>query len=281
MSAIITASRRTDMPGCYPDRLAAAIEAGEAAVPQPYSNRVRLVSLHPDSVHTIVLLSKDFGPLLRDEHGLATTLSRYDQVACQLTVTGLGRSPLEPGVPPPAEALAQLGPLAGWLGDPRRLTVRFDPIVHWRDATGVHSNVEHAAAVLDTCTAAGVTTVRLSFATVYRKMQGRGVEWVDPPEEEKLALARELVRQAGAHGVTLHGCCQPTLAAAGVTVSGCIDGAALAAMHPLRLAAPSGRDAGQRPECLCTPAVDVGSYQMPCPHGCRYCYARPRLSPPA
>lgn len=275
--AIVTASRRTDLPGCYAARLAADIEAGEAIVPQPYSGRTRLVSLRPQDVHTIVLFSKDFGPLLRDEHRLQSALARFDQVVCQLTITGLGGSPLEPGVPPAETTLAQLGPLVTWLGDPARLCVRFDPIVHWHDETGVHSNLDYAPAVLAACAAAGVATVRLSFATIYRKMHGRGIDWVDPTIEEKRGVASALARQAMAHGVTVYGCCQPSLEGTGVVLRGCVDGEALAAMHPLGLPAPVGRDAGQRAGCLCSPSIDVGSYRQPCPHGCLYCYARPSL----
>jgi hypothetical protein len=275
LRTIVTASRRTDLPACYPEQLAAAIEAGEAVVPQPYSNRTRQVSLDPRGVHTVVLLSKNFGPLLADAHGLATALARYDQVTCQLTVTGLGGTAIEPGVPPPAVTLGQLRPLVHWLGDARRLTVRFDPIVHWSDGDGVHSNFAHAAAVLRACADAGVTTLRLSFATVYRKMQGRGVTWVDPSPEDKKALARDLVRQSRDYGVAVHGCSQPFLAEAGVVQSGCVDAASLAATHPLRSPAATGKDGGQRSDCLCSPSVDVGSYQQRCPHGCRYCYARP------
>lgn len=245
---------------------------------QPYSGRKRLVDLSPGRVHTMMLLSKDFGPLLRNEGGLRTALERYDQVCGQLTVTGLGGSPMEPGVPPMEEALAQLGPLTAWMGE-GRLTVRFDPIVHWVEDGEVRSNLDRADSVLEACARAGLTSVRLSFATVYAKMQRRGVQWHDPPPEEKLAIAGELVRRAEARGLRLLGCCQPDLAEAGVAPSGCVDGIELTRLHPRGLPAPTGRDPGQRTSCLCTPSVDIGSYDMRCPHGCLYCYANPRTYP--
>lgn len=272
---VVTASRRTDLPGRYPEWLARVLNAGEVLVSQPYSGRKRQVDLSPDQVHTIVLLSKDFGPLLADQGGLRTALERYEQVCAQFTITGLGGSWLEPGVPRPEEALVQLRPLAAWLGE-GRLTVRFDPIVHWIEDGQVTSNLPQADLVLSACAEAGVRDVRLSFATIYAKMKRRGVQWHDPSPEEKLALAGDLVQRARALGVTLRGCCQPDLAAAGVAPAGCVDGVQLARLHPRGLPAPTGRDRGQRSACLCTPSVDIGSYDMPCPNSCLYCYANPR-----
>ena len=275
MKQIISASRRTDLPARYASWLARALHAGEVEVPQPYSGRTSLVSLRPVDVHTIVLMSKDFGPLLRDEGGLRGALAAYDQVTCQLTITGLGGSRLEPGVPAPEVTLAQLAPLAGWLGDVRRLTVRFDPIVHWREGGETASNMAFAPRLLDACAAGGLSAVRLSFATIYRKMALRGVEWVEPTPERQTAIAASLVRQAAERGISVYACCQPWLAETGAKLAGCIDAAALAALHPKCERAPGGRDKGQRSACLCSPSRDIGSYRMSCGNGCLYCYASP------
>ena len=124
MRQVITASRRTDLPARYTAWLSAALAAGQVEVAQPYGGKVRKVSLRPEDVHTLVLMSKDFAPLLRNEAGLRDRLSRYDQVSCHLTVTGLGGTWLEPKVPPAAEVLKQLPRLVAYLGDARRLTGR-------------------------------------------------------------------------------------------------------------------------------------------------------------
>ncbi len=274
---VISASRRTDLPGRYPHWLAEALGAGEALVERPYGGGVRRVSLDPAGVHSLVLFSKDYSPLLRDEFGLRSALERHRQVCCHFTITGLGGTRLEPGVPPMSQALEQLAPLAAWLGDSRRLTVRFDPIVYWVEAGEVLSNLDAAETVLEASASVGVRQVRVSFAAIYRKMARRGVEWHDPPWKEKVALARGLVARAEALGLSLSACSQPQLAAAGVLQTGCIDGALLSHLHPDGLAAPRGKDRGQRADCLCTPSVDIGSYGMTCPNGCLYCYANPRL----
>lgn len=274
---VVCASRRTDLPGRYTSRLAQALAAGEVHVRQPYTGRLRLIDLSPRRVHTLVLLSKDFGPLLRDDAGLRTALSTYEQVTCQLTVTGLGGTRMEPGVPSAELTLSQIRPLADWLG-PDRITLRFDPIVHWREGEQTLSNLGWAERALEAASAAGLKAVRLSFAQVYAKMRRRGVEWYDPPPERKLEIAAELVDMATERGLELLGCCQPALEQAGIRAAGCIDGAELARLHPRRLPTVATKDRGQRGDCLCSASVDIGSYDMTCPNGCLYCYANPKLS---
>lgn len=61
---VISASRRTDLPRWYLPWLKAALAEEEATILLPYGGR-RTVSLRPEDVHTLVLWSKDFSPLLR------------------------------------------------------------------------------------------------------------------------------------------------------------------------------------------------------------------------
>jgi len=229
-------------------------------------------------VHTIVLWSKDFSPLLENRYGLRDALSIYDQLFCHFTVTGLGGTPLEPRVPPWQEAIKQLPLLVNLVGDPRRISFRFDPIVHWEEDGKIQSNLPLAEAILTAVARTGVKAVRISFATLYGKVQRRkGWKWFDPPPEQKLAITRELVDMAKSLGLTIYSCCGNLLQQAGALPSRCIDGALLTALHPKGLPASTVKDKGQRRECGCTESVDIGSYQMKCPSGCAYCYATPLL----
>ncbi len=277
MRTVISASRRTDIPLYFVGWLDRVVRQGYVDVPQPYNGRVRRVSLLPQDVHTVVLWSKDFRPLLR--HAAAReALSRYDQVYCHLTVTGLGGTPLEPSIAPWQEVIAQLPELTSFAGDARRVSVRYDPIVHWYEGDEVRSNLPPAEPILREVSKAGIHNVRVSFATLYGKVaRRRGWRWYDPTPEERLRIARELSKLAHAFGITLYACSQHDLQKAGITPSRCIDGELLSGLHPHKLPAALGKDRGQRAECGCTPSVDIGSYQMRCPNGCRYCYANPRI----
>lgn len=272
---VISCSRRGDIPACHTEWLAGALRAGRVEVPSPYGAPPRQVSLQPGDVHSIVFVSKDYGPLLANTAGVRELLAAYEQLVFQLTITGLGGSRLEPRVPAWREAAAQLPALVAWAGDARRVSVRYDPVVHWWEGGSVQSNLGLAEAIFDAVAASGVPSVRVSIATIYRKMRGRGFDWYDPGPEERAEIGGRLAELARARGLELYACADPSLVAAGIAASSCIDGRLLAALHPRRLPLPTHKDRGQRPACGCTPSVDIGSYRVKCPHACAYCYAEP------
>lgn len=275
---VVACSRRTDVAACYTGWLVQVLRVGEALVPAPFGGPTRRISLLPEVVHTFVVMSKDCGPLLANQDGVRALLDRYEQLYFQLTITGLGSTPLEPGVPPWRVVAAQLAPLVSWAGDARRVSLRYDPVVHWWEQGSVRSNLPYAPAILDAAASAGVRAVRVSIAALYPKMRRRGWEWYDPPLSERTEIAAYLQELAAARGLTLYACADPSLVQAGLQPSACIDGVLLSALHPRQLALPVHKDPGQRPACGCTPSVDIGSYQMVCRHGCGYCYARPGTS---
>ena len=62
---IISASRRTDIPACYPDWMARRVSEGFACVRNPMNPRqVSRVSLSPAVVDCIVFWSKNPAPML-------------------------------------------------------------------------------------------------------------------------------------------------------------------------------------------------------------------------
>jgi hypothetical protein len=261
----------------FNDWLVHHICQGFVDVPQPYTGKLKRVSLLPEDVHSLVLWSKDFRPLL-DLATARQALKNYGQLFCHLTITGLGGTHLEPSIAPWQEVAAQLPDLTEFVGDPRRITVRYDPIVHWHEGGEVISNLPCAEPILGAVARAGITSVRVSFATLYGKVRRRrGWRWYDPPPEQRLEITRCLVALAGSLGLALYSCSQLDLQEAGAVPSRCIDGELLSMLHPQGLPAATASDRGQRAECRCTTSVDIGSYLMRCPNGCRYCYANPRI----
>ncbi len=274
---VISASRRTDLPAHFPEWLAEAVTAGRAVVLGP-SGRSRVADLRPEAVHTFVLWSKDFAGLLEDRHRLRSLLGQYDQVYLLLTITGLGGTSIERGVPPAAAVLEQAGPLVDLAGNPRRVSLRFDPVVHWTEAGRVRSNLGFFETLAARAAALGIVDVRISFAQWYGKAVRRasrlGFEFVDPEPEAKLESARGLADIARGAGINLLSCSQEFLTAVpGIRASGCIDGRLLSELHPHREPASLVKDKSQRAECGCTESLDIGSYTQSCPHACVYCYA--------
>lgn len=277
MKTVISASRRTDLPMGYPGWLARAVHQGWVRAKPPWGGQEKVVSLSPEDVHTFVLWSKDYSRLLANRGGLREALAVYDHIFCHFTLTGLGGTPLEPGVPPWKEAMEQLLPVIRFVGHPRRVTVRFDPIIHWRE-DGVRSNLPYAEEIFKESVRQGVKDVRISFATLYGKVLTRpGWSWYDPPLEERLEIAGSLVDMGRSLGLTIYACSDHALEGVGALPSSCIDGRLLSELHPKGVVANTEKDRGQRKECSCTVSVDIGSYSQRCPGGCVYCYANPAL----
>ena len=281
LKTVISASRRTDLVASFPEWFASALCERQAGVIGPMGE-VQNVDLSPETVHTIILWSKDFSNLLQNKHGLRDLLAVYDQLYLHFTVTGLGGTSAEPGVLPYREALAQLPGLAAVAGDPLRISVRFDPVLFWEEDGETHSNFTLFSEVAEAAAAQGIRDIRMSFAQWYgkavRRAAARRFHFSVPSEAEQRSRALELAAIAASHGLVLHACSQPLLSGVpGIRPSACIDGALLEALHPRGEHVSRRKDHGQRAACLCTESKDIGSYTQACPHGCVYCYANPSI----
>jgi hypothetical protein len=281
MNKIISASRRTDLVAFFPDWLAGAIRAEKAEVLGP-SGRLQVVDLRPESVHTFVLWSKNFAPLIADAAGLLQGLKKYRQLYFHFTITGLGGTPAERDVPEPRTALRQLEPLTRVAGRPDRVSLRFDPVVYWKERDGIRTNLGFFEELAARAAGLGVRNVRMSFAQWYGKSrrwaEKLGFPYIDPSIEEKHQAAAYLAGVARSCGLNLFACSQDFVAAVpGIRPSACIDGRLLQETHPDGAPVSVRKDRTQRRECRCTESVDIGSYAQACPHSCVYCYANPAL----
>jgi len=268
MKYVVSASRRTDMPSRYLDRLVTYVEQGYADVRNPFSGKITTVDLDPGRVHTLVLWSKNFAPFLKNSH----PFRRY-HLYFLFTVNDM--PVLEPAIPPLAERLDQAEELARRYGA-RHIGWRYDPIVFRSD--GPVSTIESFRRIGERMAGIGVDRAIFSFLDFYGKVKARnsalGLNLVDPPEEVKTTYAGYLAGIAAGLGMSLFSCCEPLGNIDGVTPSSCIDGRLLAELggEPVSTA----KDTGQRRECNCAVSRDIGSYRdMPCGNGCLYCYANP------
>ena len=277
MKKVISASRRTDLVAFFPDWLADVLKKRCVKVNGPRGGQYS-VDLDPSTVHSIVLWSKNFEPLLTNRHGLRDVLAGYDQIYCHFTITGLGGTVIEPSVPDPDAALSQLDRLLALLQNPRRLIVRFDPVIYWLEGGKEKSNLPFFKRLAPELSRRGIQDVCFSAAQWYAKSQRRankaGFAFIDPPLSTKRNAASILVQTAQEWGLNLSACAQLFLAdCPGIEPSACIDGRRLQTLHPRGEKASFARDRSQRSDCLCTKSTDIGSYTQPCPHPCLYCYA--------
>ncbi len=258
---VLSASRRTELLH-FPDRFLEALE-----------------KFPPETVHSVVLWTKTPSLLFRrDRRELLQRLLEYDQIYVQLSVTGLGSSFLEPGVPDHSKTLDMLPKLIEIVGSPKRVNVRFDPILNLADAQGhVLTNFHMFPEIAQRCREHDVREFTVSWATIYprvrRRLAALGFVELEASPSLKRRQARTLNEWARSFGINVKGCCtQPFLPG-----FGCINGGVLSSLHPKGKSCTLKRAAGQRKLCLCTSSRDIGWY-YPCPNGCVYCYAQPKVA---
>ena len=122
-----------------------------------------------------------------------------------------------------------------------------------------------------------VDEVVFSFVQIYRKTQ-RNLDavaqtakfaWSDPADTAKKAILQELASIAQTFGLTPKVCSQPQFATGCLSEAHCVDADRMSVVAGEPIAS---RLKGNRPECACHEAKDIGEYDT-CPHGCVYCYA--------
>jgi DNA repair photolyase len=260
------------MPAFYLDCLIGFLRQGFAEVINPFSGRTSRVDVAPEHVHTLVLWSKDFGPFLRNPDAF-----RDYRLYFLFTLNDMPE--LEPRVPPLRKRLDQVRELTARYG-PGRIGWRFDPVVFRKE--GPVMTDDSFRGIGEKMAESGVRRAIFSFLDLYGKVKTRNERFalgiVNPPLAVKREYAAKLAVHAREIGLSLESCSETLGGIEGISPSACIDGVLLS-----RLAgepASTVKDSGQRPACCCTMSRDIGSYrEMPCPHGCLYCYANPRTEP--
>jgi hypothetical protein len=267
---IVSASYKTDIPTFYGNWFVNRLRAGYCKTLNPYNRHVVRVSLRPQEVAGFVFWTKNVGPFL--EH--LTEIHRQGfPFVVQHTINGYPRI-LEQAVVDPARSVEHVRRVSDVYG-PRVCVWRYDTIIH-SSATPREFHVETFSRLAKRLKGA-TDEVVVSFAHFYRKTlrnmeraaAEHGFAWSDPSDEWKCSLLTELTAIAAAHDMRLTVCSQPRFVVPGCGEARCVDAARLADVGGRRLDA---RLKGNRPECGCFEARDIGEYDT-CPHGCVYCYA--------
>lgn len=254
---VISASRREEMLGFSPDLLCDLL----------------LKKCPPERVHTLVFWSKH--PInLINHHRLNRLVKQYAQVFLHLTITGMGGTFLEPGIPSPLKVIATIQDIINLVGSPERVRLRFDPIVHLQFPDGtIYSNLSFFESIVEIAQSNGIRNLITSWMTPYPKVLNRlkanGIQPILQSSDDILDEWNQLKIKSEHAGLNLNACCMEQL-----PVSSCIDGDALTELHPMRLKASEEKAGGQRNRCGCTKSWDIGWYKS-CPGGCLYCYANP------
>lgn len=288
---IISASRATDIPAFHSEWLVNRLKAGWCGWVNPFSGQLSFVSF--ESVRAFAFFTKDPEPMFGrldewDRRGLGyyfhITLNDYESEG------------LEPGVPALERRIASFKALSGRLGADR-VVWRFDPLLITsrtppellldrvvrlgRELQGYTRKLVFSFADID------------RYVKVGRNLKKAGVEAREFTAGERASFAAGLA----AAGLKMElGVCaeEDDLTGYGIQPARCLDGDLLRRLYPKDAALMSFlgppaeadwfggagkaskkarlKDRGQRRECHCMMAKDIGHYTT-CPHGCVYCYA--------
>ena len=254
---LISASRRTDLPGYHADECAD-----------------RLLRLRRP-VHSVFFWTRYPAALVRPGP-LAEVLRALENPFVHLTLTGLGGSKLEPRVPTTREALRALDPLIVALrGQPERVLWRFDPVL--REQISPRS----FEALAGELARRGVRTCIFSFPSAMSlkgpleaQYQRFGIRRASRVEKRETAL--RLAEVARRHQLELFCCNQPQVAedsGGAIGPAACISAERAQRLHPRGLPLELPKDPGQRRNCNCSLSHDIGHYHDRCRSGCAYCYS--------
>ena len=233
----------------------------------------RLQGLPAESVHSLVIWTKNPKNMIVDGV-LRRALGEYRQLYVHLTITGMGGSEFEPLIPPWEDAVKMIPPLMDMVGDPRRISWRFDPILETEGHGRLYSNFSLFPRLAEAIAPFGVKNCRVSWVSPYKKVLARltnkGWDLAPRTFQKRLDQANILTQVARQHGMNLFFCSME-----GFPISRCVDGEFLSEIHPDGRVCSKEKARGQRPFCGCTQSLDIGWYSLQCKHGCLYCYACP------
>lgn len=261
---IISASRRTDIPGYYSEWFINRLKEGSVLIRNPMNYaQISRIQLSPEVVDCIVFWTKDPEPILERLPLIDRMGYRY---YFQFTLTPYGRD-LEPELRDKEDILKTFIKLSNTIGRERVLW-RYDPVIlndHY--TVGYHTNkiyelFQNLSDYMEACT--------ISFVDLYQKFKLSNQILREITEEEMHQLA-SVFSEAGKHfGITVRACCERLdLSRYGISSASCIDLKTIERVCGYRI--DGRKDTNQRPGCGCIQSIDIGSYNT-CRNGCIYCY---------
>ena len=215
---IISASYKTDIPAFYGDWFLNRLKAGYCTMLNPYDrSKASRISLVREDVDGFVFWTKNIGPFL----GVLDEVHQRDYpFIVQYTINAYPRT-LEFSVTDATRALRHAAVIASKYGA-KSLVWRYDPII-FSSETPPERHIEAfswLAGQLDGTT----DEVAISFVQIYEKTRRNmdwasrefNFTWIDPGDEAKRSLIRELLMIARMHKMKLTLCSQPDLISLGL-----------------------------------------------------------------
>lgn len=261
--AVVSASRRTDIPAFYSDWFLNRLGKEVVTINPFNSGQANSMLLTEEDVDCFVFWTKDPSPMLER----LNELDGYN-FYFQYTLNGYGRK-IEPNVPERDRSIRTFIALSERIGK-EKVIWRYDPVLLNGEFTAEWhiGNFEYIAERLHPYTERCVFSFIDMYPKIRKNLSGTGIR--EPNEKEMRRIAEGFSETAGRYGIRLFTCCEGIeLGEYGIGHSSCIDADLMERLFGIR--ADRTKDA-QREGCGCVRCHDIGAYNT-CRHGCIYCYA--------
>lgn len=257
---IISASRRTDLPGFYPQWT------------------VRKIIRKRKPIHSVFFWTKHPHSFLIHSILRELVQNHLKNPFLLLTITGLGGTRIEPNVPS-ADDLIKILPsvIEVFHGMAERIRWRFDPVLPNVSHDKIFSRI---APKIRQC---GITECIISLPAM-RSMKGRLIKIYNKygigvwNQDEARTTVENLLKVAHKYDISIYSCATDILNTwfpGEIKPASCINAEFARRFHPDGLKIEYQKDRAQRKSCTCTVSEDIGSYTLtPCTSGCLYCYSK-------
>jgi DNA repair photolyase len=284
---IVSASRSTDIPGCYGEWFVNRLNKGYIVWKNPFNGMKQYVSF--EKTRCIVFWTKNPAPFIKH---IESIQKMGIGIVFQVTLNDYEDEKLELNLPSLQQRFHSLKTLSSMIGREKVLW-RFDPLI-LTDQISKDVLLKKISSV-GTVIHPFVGRLTISFLSLYKKVL-RNLDDVSAHEisdQVRLEIARGINGYNQNWKLPLFSCAEPLdLSMYGIFHGSCIDSALIVRCFgddPLlqtyfRISKSSNlfgkeevrfeskKDSGQRDGCGCCISKDIGTYDT-CFHGCRYCYA--------
>lgn len=264
---ILSASRRTDIPGHYSEWFLKRLKKGYVLTKNPMNpSQMSRILLSPKVIDCIVFWTKD-------PHPMMNKLKLLDQMGYlyyfQFTFTPYGND-VERNLRNKEEIIQTFIELSETIGK-EKVFWRYDPIIINDEYNRKYHRESFSYLCDRLCKYTDSATI--SFVDMYRKFQKQAeinrIRTVT--EKEMHQLASDFSQISKKYNVMLKACSETIdLSPYGIRKASCIDQTTIEGICGYTLDVK--KDSNQRSGCGCIQSIDIGVYNT-CKNGCIYCYA--------
>lgn len=264
--AILSVSRRTDIPKFYSEWFFNAIKRGDCIIQNPkYPTQLYNVNLKPDVIDCIVFWTKDPSPMINrlDE------LNDYNYYF-QYTINNYSKI-YEPNVTSLENSIETFKILSNKIGN-KNVIWRYDPIFISNNISIQHhiESFEYICRELENYTNRCVISFIDLYGFVVNRVSKLGIKALNQIQIHDILREFNIISKK--YNISVETCAEEfkSFDYDNIKRGSCIDKKLIETNFDIKLNV--NKDSSQRELCGCIEAIDIGIYDT-CLHGCVYCYA--------